>query len=301
MRKLLPLLAALLLAGNLSAQEADTTYWTRTALGTFTFTQVNLNNWAGGGNNSVSLNSNLVFNANYRKERTTWQNSLDLAYGLVDQGGVGFQKSDDKINFVTKFGYNLKPEKGKLYWSSLLDFRTQFANGFASPEDPERISTFMAPGYLVLSTGLEYSPNDHFSVSFGPLTGKVTFVLDDSLASVGAFGVEPGERTRAELGGFLRGSFNQEIVENVVFISKAEFFANYVTNVGNIDVNWENQLKMKVNSWLAVNLIAHFIYDDDINIEILDDDGNPTGRSGPRLQFKQLFGVGISYQVSNRK
>ena len=65
MRNLLPLLAALLLAGTLFAQEADTTYWTRTALGTFTFTQVNLNNWAGGGNNSVSLNSNLVFNAKF--------------------------------------------------------------------------------------------------------------------------------------------------------------------------------------------------------------------------------------------
>jgi len=284
----------LLISNCIYGQESDTTYWSRTARGNFTFTQVNLNNWAGGGNNSVSLHGDLGFSANYRKGRVTWTNNLDFAYGLVNQGDVGFQKSDDQINFVTKFGLNLSESvEGNLSWTSLLDFRTQFANGFASPEDSVRISTFMAPAYLVLSSGLEYAPNDK-------LSGKITFVLDDSLSEAGEYGVDPGKRVRAELGSFFRASYSNEVATNVIYSSKLELFTNYVNNFGNIDVNWENRFQLKVNDWLAVRLVAQLIYDDDINIEVVDSDGMPTGEVGPRLQFKQLFGVGISYQVSNR-
>lgn len=304
MKKVLLLAITLLGTGVVCAQDADTpsdtTYWTRKARGSFTFTQVNLSNWAGGGSNSVALNSNLGFFANYAKGRTTWQNGLEMAYGLVDQENSGLIKSDDKISFTTKVGHRLSKDNGKLYWTSLLDFRTQFANGYASAEDSVRISTFMAPGYLVLSSGFEFVPSEKLSVTYGPLTGKFTFVLDDSLSAVGSYGVEAGKKRRAELGSFMRIAYKNEIVQNVTYESKLELFTNYVTQFGNIDVNWENQFIMQVNKWLAVNFIAHMIYDDDINIELVDEDGLPTGKTGPRLQFKQLFGVGVTYKVSNR-
>lgn len=304
MRRISLLLLLMLGAGFASAQEteepSDTTYWTRRARGNFTFTQVNLSNWVGGGSNSVALNSNVGFFANYAKGRTTWQNALEMAYGLVDQENSGLIKSDDKISFITKVGHRLSKDDGKLFWTALLDFRTQFANGFASPEDPTRISTFMAPGYMVLSSGFEYVPNEQVSLTYGPLTGKMTFVLDDSLAAVGSYGVEAGEKVRAEFGSFLRLAYKNEIVENVTYESKLELFTNYLNNFGNIDVNWENIFLMQVNKWLAVNFIAHVIYDDDIDIEVIGDDGLPTGEVGPRLQFKQLFGVGVTYKVSNR-
>lgn len=45
---------------------------------------------------------------------------------------------------------------------------------------------------------------------------------------------------------------------------------------------------MKVNEFLSANLVSHLIYDDDV--KILDPD---TGKSVPRVQFMEMFGVGL--------
>jgi hypothetical protein len=61
-------------------------------------------------------------------------------------------------------------------------------------------------------------------------------------------------------------------------------------NPQNIDVDWQNLITMKINSWLNANISAHLIYDDDITIT--DKDGN----SGPRTQFKEVLSIGLSYK-----
>mgnify|MGYP007103361275 CR=1 FL=1 len=48
----------------------------------------------------------------------------------------------------------------------------------------------MAPGYGLAAIGFDYKPNDKFSAFIAPVTGKFTFVNDDSLAKFGAFGVQ---------------------------------------------------------------------------------------------------------------
>jgi len=47
---------------------------------------------------------------------------------------------------------------------------------------------------------------------------------------------------------------------------------------------------MKINKWLTANFNTHLIYDDDILI----DDGE--GDLAPRVQFKEVFGVGLSFK-----
>ena len=86
---------------------ADTSYWRNGGIGSLTFSQVSLTNWAAGGENSVAINGNFSVFANRIKGRTKWENSLDLAYGLIRQGSQGFDKSDDLINFVTKYSYGM--------------------------------------------------------------------------------------------------------------------------------------------------------------------------------------------------
>ncbi|MFV0366769.1 MAG: hypothetical protein ACK5JS_09825 [Mangrovibacterium sp.] len=44
---------------------------------------------------------------------------------------------------------------------------------------------------------------------------------------------------------------------------------------------------MKVNKWLSTNLATNLIYDDDILIE-------KDGKIAPSIQFRQLFGAGLS-------
>jgi len=283
--------------------QTDTTYWKRGAKGTLTFTQVSLTNWAAGGDNSVSLNAYLNTFANYAKDRTTWETNLELGYGLVEQGNLGVRKSDDKIIFTTKYGYKLKPENDRLFWSTLLDFKTQFNIGYDFGDDgiETKISDFMAPGYLTIASGLEYKPSEFFSLLYAPVAGKITIVTSEFLTSQegGAYGVLPGEKTLSELGSFLKMGFKKDIAKNVNLDSKLELFTAYDENFGNIDVNWQNALLLKVNDWLSASLITQLIYDDDINIAEFDDAGVEIG-SGPRIQFKQIFGLGLSYAIGDK-
>ncbi len=304
MRKLFTLAFVLMTMHTAFAQEADTTYWRRGGVGSLTFSQVSLTNWAAGGDNSVSFNGFVRVWADYKRAKVTWKNTMEMGYGLIKQGEAGsFRKTDDRINLVTEFGYNLSKE---LSWSSLLDFRTQFEEGL--DKDDNRISDFFAPAYLVIATGLQWKPEEYFTVNYSPVSGKFTFVLDEDLANAGAFGVTgavidedtgailvPGKKSRAELGSFLKVLFSKEIVENVGFESRLELFANYIENFGAVDVNWQNAVLMKVNDWLTVNWQTQLIWDEDILIEEFDSNGELIDASA-KAQFKSVFGVGLAYR-----
>jgi len=272
-------------------EETDTTsLWKTDGTATLNFSQVSFENWAAGGENSYSLNGMFSFSANYAKDRTSWVNSLDVGYGIIKQGGLDVRKSDDKIEITSKYGYKSSSD---WYYSGAFSFKTQFDKGYNYDENAgtkSQISDFMAPAYTLLSLGMDYKPSDHFTLLLSPLTGKTTFVLDDSLSNIGSFGVEPGKNIRNEFGGFVKVGYKQEIWENVKLNTKLELFSNYLEEAQNVDVNWDVLISMKINEYLSANLNTQIIYDDDINY--IDNEGK---RHGPRIQFKEVFGVGFSY------
>ncbi|MEP4534377.1 MAG: DUF3078 domain-containing protein [Cyclobacteriaceae bacterium] len=299
---------ALIFSLSLSAQ-TDTTYWTKGGFGSISFSQVTLKNWAGGGQPSVSINGTLNLFADYKKERTTWENSLDLGYGLIRQGNTGpLVKSDDKINLVSKYGYRIQKENEKWFYSGLLDFRTQFAEGFDDVRDPVTgekivISRFMAPAYLTVGLGIDYKPSPVWSFNYIPLTGKFTFVNDQALADAGAFGVPVGSKARGEVGSYFRVKFKNEIFKNVNLDSRLELFSNYVVDFPTVDVNWQNTLVMKINKFMTANFYTQMIYDKDIR-STKDKNGNGTlelSEQKARMQFKSVLGVGLSYAFGAKK
>ncbi len=281
----------------LFGQVKDTTYWVSGGFVAATFSQVSLSDsWSAGGTENVAVNGATGLFADYKKARSTWENSLDLGYGMINQNNQGFQKSDDKINFVTKYGYRIKEGNANWFFSGLLDFRTQFDEGFTQTEDgrDSLISKFMAPGYLTMGLGIDYKPNPKLSFNYIPLTGKFTFVNDQTLADKGAYGVDPGSKSRAELGSFLRIKYKDEVLKNVNVETRLELFSNYIKDFGTIDVNWQTTVVMKVNKVLSANLFTHLIYDKDIKTQT--DEGEEA-----RVQFKSVFGVGLAYSFGAQR
>jgi hypothetical protein len=275
----------------LSSQEADTveSFWSREGMVSLNVSQVSFRNWSAGGINSVSYNSFLNYKANYKRDRISWENSLDLAYGILNQADQKAIKSDDKIDFSSKFGRSLTE---KLLYSALISFRSQFADGYNKPADEEIISTFMAPAYLVMSLGMDYQPNNKLTFFLSPLTGKTTFVLNETLSNAGAFGVDPGKKTKSEFGGFFKAAFQTDLLENVSLQTKLDLFSNYLDKPKNWDVNWDTQILLKVNQYISGNVFTQLIYDEDI---LLENEDAP-GTSSPKIQFKQLLGLGFSYK-----
>ncbi len=274
----------------MSAQDIqDTTYWKRVGQTSLNFSQVSLSNWVGGGKSSVSGIWLFDYNAVYEKDRLQWDNSLKAGYGLMKEGESQVIKNEDKLELNSKLGVKMNTEN--LLYSTYLNFLTQFAPGYKYPDTSNKISDFLAPAYLTFATGLDYQPSESLSIFFTPLSAKFTIVADDMLSDAGAFGVEPGEKFRAELGATTKVEYKAAIMQNVDLSTSLSLFSNYFNNPQNIDVNWDAALNMKINDYLSASFTANLIYDHDILIPI-DDQGN----QGRRIQLKQILGVGISYR-----
>jgi hypothetical protein len=267
--------------------------------------QVSLTNWSAGGNNSISVAGLVNIFAKFKKGKSTWDNNLELGYGVINQGdSKKWWKNDDKIQFSSKFGRELKKH---WYATALADFRTQFAPGYNYPNDSIYISKFMAPGYALAAIGFDYKPNDKFSAFIAPVTGKFTFVNDDTLAKYGAFGVQKEIRDpntslvtqkylthREEFGAYLKMQYQTKVMENITFQTVLELFSNYMNNPENVDVNWSTLTTFKVNKFISATLATQLIYDDDVNV--LRNAGDQKGTAGPDVQFKQVLGIGFTYK-----
>jgi len=296
MKKILTIVLCAFAISTVSAQEAGDTLWKFNGVTSLSFSQMSLSNWSAGGENSLAGNAlvNLAANYSSRDSKVNWNNELILGYGLVRQGEDAARKSNDKIDLASKFGYKAG---GNWKYTGLLSFKSQFTEGYANPGDVNRtkISNLMAPGYLNLSFGMDYKPNETFTVLIAPVTGKMTFVLDDDLSAAGSFGVDAGENIRSEFGGFVKIAFSKEIVKNIKLNTKIDLFTNYLENPQYIDVNFDLLLSFKVNEFISASLISQIIYDYDIKFDILDNAGLPTGETEARIQFKELFGIGLTY------
>ena len=266
--------------------EEDTAHkagWKKGGLFTLNVAQGSLSNWQGGGDkNSFSAVGFLNLFAVLREGKNLWHNTLDLGYGYINTTSLGSRKSDDRIDLLSKYGYQIRD---KWYAGALFNFRTQFAEGFAYEKDVNGAdvktltSKFLAPAYILLSLGLDYKPSSSFSLFLSPITERWIIVNDEVLSAVGAYGVDPGSKSKNELGAFLSASFDKNVITNVTFKSRFDAFSNYKNNPGNVDIFWTNILAMKVNKFLSANIALDFLYDHD---------------AIARLQLRQLLGVGFS-------
>lgn len=318
MKKLFLMLAGLFFTGFLFSQDEADTAWKIKGDASLMFSQSSFTNWASGGDNNITINGFFNYYAGYTKGKSVWENRLDLAYGQSKAGERDFRKNEDKIDFLSTYG--LKAAKNWFY-SANFSFKSQFAKGYDYHDDvdtlgPEKISNFLAPAYTSVGIGMEYKPVDYLSFYLSPVTARWVIVNDQQLADQGSFGVEPaeykevlnpadstitfvkikdGKKIKQEFGAYFRLILAKEIVKNVNFSTKLELYSDYLDNPQNIDVNWDNMLDLKVNSYISANVGMQLVYDD--NTPIMDKDG----KTGPRTQIKEIVSVGLTYNFSNTK
>lgn len=249
--------------------------------------QTALSNWSAGGENSVAGTGYLNASLRRKSGKWLWSNNLALEYGLTYTESNGTQKVSDKIDFSTQLGYKATD---KWYYTIMGDLKTQFYKGYKYPDKSRYISKFFAPAYSNISVGMEYRPNDFYSVYISPLAGKMTFVQDDYLSSIGAFGVDPGDKFRAQFGAYVKARAQKTIMENVKLISSVDFYTAYDSSFGNVDINWDLMLSMKINKFLSATVNTTLKYDDDVKSV------NAEGiQKGPKVQFKEMLGIGVAY------
>ncbi len=312
MKKVLFTVLALSLAIVSFAQDELPQGWSHKGNFGLNFGQSSYTNWAAGGQSTVNGQGIFYYEIHYLNDNFKWDNTLNtsLGYSYFDFKKKPI-KTDDKIEFTSLA--TLKATE-HLNYGAELAFRSQFAKGFKYDEDSTQyISKFLAPAYISLGLGIEWVPNPHFSLYFSPITGRVTIVNDDYLASIGAFGVNSldandttqhakNAKVRYEFGARAVAKFQYPLAKNIDFNSKLELFSNYLPKYYEIngelvkksrpyliDVDWQNMLVLKVNDWLNCNLSTHLIYDYDV--PFYGEDGLKI--KGSKVQFKEVLAIGF--------
>jgi hypothetical protein len=255
--------------------------------------QGSLSNWSAGGDKfSFSLNAFTNLFAFYKKDKHSWDNSLDLAYGIVNTTSLGSRKSSDRIDFLSKYGYELRPE---LNLAGLVNFRSQFAEGFtylknaAGGDSAELTSETFSPIYLLTRIGLDWKPKDQLSVFVSPITARWVIVQNDALAPL--YGVPENKNAKQEFGAFLSANYKTTFKKKFGFKSKLDLFSNYKNNPQNIDIFFSNVLTAQITKYINFSFNVDVIYDDDTQ--------NVNHEKGPAPQILQLMGIGFAYSFNN--
>jgi len=282
--------------------------WTKKNAVGVNFNEVAFVNWNAGGNNSISALFFGNFQRNYQKKLLSWKTNASFRFGLNAQKGRDLRKTEDQLLFNSTFGYR-RASTSNFRYSAKFNFNTQFVNGYKYPNIEKPISKFMAPAYAFLGIGTEYSaPNEDLNVYLSPVTQKSTFVLDQTLANEGMFGVAPavhdeegniieeGENVNTEFGVLLTSGFKKEIFTNVNLDNEVSIYSDYLNKFGNVDVDWQLNLNLVVNDFIKANIGSHLRYDDDVKVKKDTNNDGELETLGSRIQLKQLLGVGLVYE-----
>jgi len=253
-------------------------------------------NWASGGEPSLSFNTKSNVYTIYRKDSVIWLNDLDMSFGMLKKGGQKAKKNDDLIEFISK--YNRKTRNSQFQYTALIMAQSQLFKGYSGLGDSTLVSGFLSPIYVLSSLGFDYLPLPKTRITIAPLTGKLTLVVDDEIASLESFFntiFSINKYMRYEFGGFVKLESEGNIIGDLSYKTRLGLFSNYARKPQNIDIDWQTQLIFKLTRHISLNLRTHLVYDDDVNI-LTGTGVNGENIYGPRLQLKEIAGAGFLWK-----
>jgi hypothetical protein len=250
-------------------------------------------NWKAGGINSFGFNALMNYKANYKKNKNSWDNEIDLLYGMVNNSGQGYRKTVDRVFVNTQYGRMLDSTWD---FTAAANLQTQFAKGYnygkdsTGAEKATLISSAFAPAFITAAFGFEYHPVSYFKVRMSPVAPRVTLVTNvDRFVTADnptPYGVKPGKSTRFEWAAAqILAEFDKDIVKNVNLKWRYLLFANYETiQWKTIDHRVDLTLTAKVNQFINVSIGGILLYDYD---------------QDPGAQWSQVFSLGMLYTIQN--
>jgi len=299
MRKLVVLGALLFGISFTYAQDEEPPVegWTKKGTFTFLLNQAAFSNWAAGGQNNVSGTGSINYDFNYLKGDWSWDNKLLMSYGLTKTKDQGTRKSDDRFEFNSLVG---KKAFDNWNYSFFLNLKTQMTDGYDYSNDEEsdfHTSGLFNPGYLTFGPGMEWKKSDNLKVNLAPATSKLTFISDDlwiydstlaefvqhsgadNINNLSAYGIDPGDRSRYELGFYASGYYKFNLMENVSVENLLNLYSNYLEDPQNVDLDYTLNIVMKINDYLSTNFTVQTVYDDN---------------AVSALQLREVFGLGVN-------
>ncbi|MDH3246056.1 MAG: DUF3078 domain-containing protein [Saprospiraceae bacterium] len=275
---------------------ADSSQWNVTPEFGFFFSQQSYSEYhKGGGLSSLALSQEIGLRNDYSNRNLHFENEFSIKYGMIKVADNPIQKSEDRLEINARLRRDIDQN---LQISALFDLKTHLHDIYQLDKQGRRVKltgNFFAPAFIHLGSGIDISTNDNkFNIFYSPLNSKFTIVTNDLLAPQFLKG-DQESNFRHELGSLLRLELKKTLAENISIHSHGTFFTNHLEDFGVFDVELEGKLKFKVNKFFNVNLLAHFVYDEDILFDVSDDEADI--EQLPRAQFREILNLGISHNL----
>ena len=249
------------------------------------FNQSSYSNWNTGGDNSIGVIGRIDYSLIYKNGKHFWDTHAKMGYGMVSDRKERLRKTEDYLNVSSDYGYDLGSQ---YYLSTGFQFLSQFSPGYyyssgKKVKFEDRISRFMAPGYLNVGLGVLYNPKENFQVILRPINAKLTFVLDKHLQKKGKYGLEyDGQSIRSEMGAMLNVIHRWKIYKDIYFTNQLNLFSSYTSHPERVDIAYTGTLSLKFNKFITTTFNIDLVYDHD---------------QVQKIQMKQVLGVGVYYKL----
>jgi len=279
-------------------KEAAKGPWTKVTNMSLLFNQAAFNNqWQGGGTSNYAANFGLIHDANYSKDKLTWDNRIVIDYGIANQKDQEFtRKTNDRFELSSLVGKEIK--ETPWYYSFFLNARTQLTNGYDFGENDDgnvfrsETTKILSPGYFQAGLGILWKKSDNLKLNIAPATARLILVNSqftdvgqgqsaiDAFNQIGYFGVKANETSRFEFGAAIGGYGKFTLSKNIVMENVLNLYSNYLEDLKNVDIDYTISLVMSVNKWITANIAFQAIYDDN---------------AVKGFQIREALGVGLTY------
>ena len=279
-------------------KEAAKGPWTKVTNLSLLFNQAAFNNqWQSGGTSNYAANIGLTHDANYSKEKITWDNRIVIDYGIANQKDQEFtRKTNDRFELSSLVGKQIK--QTPWYYSFFLNARTQLTNGYDFGENDDgnvfrsETTKILSPGYFQAGLGILWKKSDNLKLNIAPATARLILVNSqftdvgqgqsaiDAFNQIGYFGVKANETSRFEFGAAIGGYGKFTLSKNIVMENVLNLYSNYLEDLKNVDIDYTISLVMSVNKWITANIAFQAIYDDN---------------AVKGFQIREAIGVGLTY------
>lgn len=239
--------------------------------------QIAYSHWEKGGDNSIAWNVRLDGESRRHGVEWEWLFTNIMAFGQMKQQNTDTRTIVDKLDLdgavIWKLGSAVNPYFG-------MGLLTQFSKGYDYARTPPVAkSHFWDPGYLTQSAGARIRIKDIFNSHLG--IGFKETMTDNYRQYSDNPDTEKIEEFRFETGIESKTKLNANISQSLNIRIKLEMFSSF-ENIRIIDLRWDSLFTAKITKFVVATLNVQLNYDKDV----ID-----------KIQIKELFGLGFSYNV----
>lgn len=254
-------------------------YWTYYSDVSLSFGQGFISsNWASGGENSLSILSDLKYFVTYKKRSTTWENSLRYRLGALKSGSEDLSKNEDKLEIQSKLGV-----KAFRHWNyaTQFDMNTVLFNSYNATDRETVIANFLSPGNFTLSLGLDYKPKDNISLYLSPIAGQWVYVRDTNSVDVTRYGIEAGKRYKSDAGAKIELKNKHTLFKFLNVDNHLMLFSSYYEQPEKLTVDWRLTLNFRINYFMQTSIYANAVYNQN---------------DSKKIQFKETLNIGVHFR-----